>query len=328
MPEILYMPMIYIRLHSTDPYHNLAVEEYLLRHSDEDVFMLWQNAPSVIVGKNQNAYAELNLSYAREHGIRVVRRITGGGAVYHDAGNLNYTFITGKDEAKILDYAYFAAPILSALRKLGLDCRLSGRNDLECGGRKFSGNAQAVIGERILHHGTLLFDTDVNEMSAVLKQDEEKLAHKGVRSHRSRVLNLRELLPPDIGMEDFISHIERAVLSETGAEACEPPENAAVEALRARNASEEWIYSDRRYLTTYEVTRRQKFPFGIVSLSLRLAREVIESVMISGDFFGEKPVEELEAALVGRQIGEPLGIDPAPYIRGMTEQELASLLRG
>ena len=328
MPEIVYMPMKYIRLTTTDPYKNLAVEEYLFRHSEEDIFMLWQNAPSVILGKNQNAYAEVELAYARERGIHVVRRITGGGAVYHDAGNLNYTFITGKSKAGVLDYAYFAAPILSALRALGLTCQLSGRNDLECEGRKFSGNAQAVVGDRILHHGTLLFDADVNEMGAVLKKDEEKLAHKGVRSHRSRVLNLRELLPPDIGMEDFISHVEQAVLSETGAEACEPPENATVEALRARNASEEWIYSDRRYLTSYEVTRRKKFPFGVVGVSLQMNRDSIEKILISGDFFGQKPIEELEALLVGKSVGSSLGVDPAPYIHGMTEGELASLLRG
>ncbi len=327
MPEILYMPMIYIRLHTTDPYYNLAVEEFLLRHSDEDVFMLWQNEPSVIIGKNQNAYAEVNLAYAKERGIHIVRRLTGGGAVYHDAGNLNYTFITGKDKAEILDYAYFAAPILSALRKLGLACQLSGRNDLECGGRKFSGNAQAAVGDRILHHGTLLFDASTAEMGAVLKKDTEKLAHKGVRSHASRVINLRELLGEGVCVEDFISHIEREVLTETGAKRVSLPDDAVIESLRARNASEDWIFSERRYLTEYGFTRRQKYPFGIVSASLRLAREVIEEALISGDFFGQKPIEELESLLVGRRVDQPLGIDPSPYIAGMTEEELASLLR-
>ena len=327
MPEILYKPMIYIRLHTTNPYCNLAVEEYLLRHSDEDVFMLWQNEPSVILGKNQNAYAEVNLAYARERGIHVVRRITGGGAVYHDAGNLNYTFITGNDKAAILDYAYFAAPILSALSKLGLDCRLSGRNDLECNGRKFSGNAQAQVGERILHHGTLLFDANTAEMSAVLRRDEEKLAHKGVRSHASRVVNLRELLDDNFTVEDFISHIEREVLAETGATRVDAPVGAEIDALYARNASEEWIFSDRRYLTEYEVSKKKKFPFGVVCVSLRVVRNEITEALISGDFFGQKPIEELEELLRGRRVDEPLGIDPSPYISGMTEEELASLLR-
>lgn len=327
MPEILYMSMKYIRLHTTDPYYNLAVEEYLLRHSDEDIFMLWQNEPSVILGKNQNAYAEVNLAYAKERGIHVVRRISGGGAVYHDAGNLNYTFITSRERAAVLDYAYFTAPILRALGALGLVCELSGRNDLECEGRKFSGNAQAYAEDRVLHHGTLLFDANVGVMGEVLKKDEEKLAHKGVKSHRSRVVNLRKLLPKEIGMGDFIRHIESEVVSAMGAEICPAPENEIIDALRARNASEEWIYSEHRYLTTYEVVRRQKYLFGIVGVSLRLVKDVIEEIVVSGDFFGQKPVEELEALLVGRRVDQPLGIDPTPYIAGMTEEELAALLR-
>lgn len=327
MPEILYMPMIYIRLHTTDPYRNLAIEEYLLRHSDEDIFMLWQNEPSVILGKNQNAYAEVNLTYARERGIHVVRRITGGGAVYHDAGNLNYTFITKKSKADVLDYAYFAAPILSALGKLGLSCQLSGRNDLECEGRKFSGNAQAVVGERILHHGTLLFDANTAEMGAVLHRDEEKLAYRGIHSHESRVVNLRSLLGDGFSVEDFISHIEREVLAETGAVRADAPACAKIDALCARNASEEWIFSDRRYLTEYAVSKKKKFPFGVVCVSLRLVRNEIAEALISGDFFGQKPVEELEALLRGRRVDEPLSIDPSPYIGGMTEEELASLVR-
>lgn len=328
MPEILYMPMIYIRLHTTDPYLNLAIEEYLLRHSNEDVFMLWQNEPSVVMGKNQNAYAEINLAYAKEHGIHVVRRITGGGAVFHDAGNLNYTFITGKGKAEILDYAYFSAPILSALGKLGLSCELSGRNDLECEGRKFSGNAQAYTENRVLHHGTLLFDANVSVMGEVLKKDEEKLAHKGVKSHRSRVVNLHELLGDTIGMEDFIRHIEREVVAQMGATVRHPPENEIIDALRARNASEEWIYSEQRYLTDYEVKRRQKYPFGIVGISLKMQKDTIKAIVISGDFFGQKPIEELENALTGKSVLSPLLIDPSPYIHGMTEEELVALLRG
>ncbi|MBO5754545.1 MAG: lipoate--protein ligase family protein, partial [Clostridia bacterium] len=134
--------MKYLRLYSTDPYYNLAVEEYLLRHTDDDIFMLWQNEKTVVIGKNQNAYAEVNLDYAEKNGIRVARRLSGGGAVYHDMGNVNYTFITSCERATALDYAYFTRPILAALASLGVKGTLSGRNDLECEGKKFSGNAQ------------------------------------------------------------------------------------------------------------------------------------------------------------------------------------------
>ena len=196
--------MRYIKLCSNDPYYNLAVEEYLLNNSEEDIFMLWQNAPTVVIGKNQNAYAEVNLEYAREKEIKISRRITGGGAVYHDLGNINYTFITSEKKARALDYEYFTRPIIDALKFLGLDCKLSGRNDLECDGRKFSGNAQFCSNGRILHHGTLLFNTDVSEMSAVLKVDKEKLEYKAVKSHKGRVINLIDLLENKISAYEFI----------------------------------------------------------------------------------------------------------------------------
>ena len=320
--------MKYIRLTTTDPYYNLAVEEYLMRHTIDDVFMLWQNAPSVIVGKNQNVYAEVNVSYAQQHDIRLARRITGGGAVYHDLGNINYTFITSSDRAKTLDFAYFTRPVIDALAELGLSCSLSGRNDLECDGRKISGNAQFSADGRILHHGTLLFDVCMEELSSALRVDKEKLAYKAVRSHKGRVANLATLLKEKMTVEELISHIEGYVLSQMGAEIVSPPDVPEIEVLRARNASDEWIFSARRYLTEYTVSRRKKYAFGIVQIELTLNGERIERTVISGDFFGTAPVEELERALVGKRVNEPLGIDPAPFIHGMTESELSALLTG
>ena len=204
--------MKYIRLKTTDPHLNLAVEEYLFRHSGDDIFMLWQNEPTVVVGKNQNVYAEVNTEYAKERGINIVRRITGGGAVYHDLGNLNYTFITSETKAKALDYEYFTRPIIDALATLGVVATLSGRNDLEVDGKKFSGNAQFCADGRILHHGTLLFDTDVNELSAVLRVDKEKLEYKAVKSHKSRVTNLCDIIDKGIDLDGFIALIENFVI--------------------------------------------------------------------------------------------------------------------
>ncbi|MBE6656503.1 MAG: lipoate--protein ligase [Ruminococcaceae bacterium] len=317
--------MKYLRLHSTDPYYNLAVEEYLLRHTRDDIFMLWQNERTVVIGKNQNAYAEVDLDYAKKENIRVSRRISGGGAVYHDMGNVNYTFITSSERATALDYAYFTRPIIEALATLGVKAELSGRNDLECEGKKFSGNAQYTGDGRILHHGTLLYDTDADVMSRVLRVDKEKLAHRAVKSHKGRVGNLAPLLR-GITAEEFIKSIEAHVLKTTGAERIEIPATDVIEALRERNASREWILSEKRYLTDYTVKRRKKYPFGIVCIEMVLAGEKIEKVCICGDFFGTSPVGALEDALCGQTLDALPPIDPSPYIAGMTGEDLLSLL--
>lgn len=288
--------------------------------------MLWQNEKTVVIGKNQNAYAEVDLDFAKSEGIRISRRISGGGAVYHDMGNVNYTFITSSEKATALDYAYFTRPIIRALASLGVNAELSGRNDLECAGKKFSGNAQYTGEGRILHHGTLLFDVDAEMLSRVLRVDKEKLAHRAVQSHKARVGNLAPLLG-GITVEDFIARIEEHVLKATGAERIDIPENDETKALRARNASAEWILSDKRYLTEYTVQRRKKYPFGIVCFDLSLTGNTIENIVISGDFFGTKPISELENALQGQSLDALPDIDPAPYIAGMTREGLDSLLR-
>ena len=317
--------MKYLRLHTKDPYYNLAVEEYLLRYTKDDIFMLWQNEKTVVIGKNQNAYAEVNLDYAKSEGIRISRRISGGGAVYHDMGNINYTFITSSDKATALDYAYFTRPIIEALAALGVKAELSGRNDLECEGKKFSGNAQYTGDGRILHHGTLLFNTDADVMSRVLRVDREKLAYRAVKSHKARVGNLAPLLG-GITAEEFIERIEAYVLKATDAERIPVPENGEIDALRMRNVSEEWILSDRRYLTSYTVQRRRKYPFGIVCVDMTLSGDKIEDIVVSGDFFGTQPISELENALRGQSLDALLDVDPAPFIAGMTWEELLALL--
>ena len=319
--------MKYLRLHSTDPYYNLAVEEYLLCHTEEVVFMLWQNDKTVVIGKNQNANAEVELDYAAKNGIRIARRLSGGGAVYHDMGNLNYTFITSRDRAEALDYAYFTRPVIGALAALGVTATLSGRNDLECAGKKISGNAQYVWRDRILHHGTLLFDTNAEILSRVLRVSQEKLAYRAVHSHKGRVGNLSPLLGEGVRLEDFIDHIEKHVLTSLSATPMTAPENAEINALRARNASREWILSEKRYLTEYSISRRKKYPFGIVCADMTLTGDKIESVRLSGDFFGTRPVAELESELVGKPLSALSAVDPSPYIAGMTKEALADLLQ-
>ncbi len=325
-PHNCLFNMKYICLKTTNPYYNLAVEEYVFRHAEDDVFMLWQNEPSVICGKNQNVYAEVDLAYAKERGIHICRRITGGGAVYHDLGNINYTFISTHGDARALDFEYFSRPIRNAITKMGVCCRMSERNDIECDGGKFSGNAQHAEGGRILHHGTLLFNTDFDVMEEVLRVDKEKLAYRAVKSLRSRVVNLLSLLPQKISLSAFLGEIERDVCTELLAEAVAAPSNEEIDAICKRNESAEWILSDKRYLTSYTVRRKKKYPFGLVALDMELERSVIRRIRILGDFFGTLPVETLEQTLLGKDVREPLAIDPSPYIHGMSAEELSSLL--
>ena len=321
--------MKFLILHTTDPYLNLAVEEYLFRHENGEVFALWQNEPTVVIGKNQNAYTEVDLDYLRAAGIHLARRITGGGAVYHDLGNVNYTFISKTGENGI-DFARFTAPITEALRHFGVPAVLSGRNDLLVGEKKFSGNAQYSQGGRTLHHGTLLFDSDMNVLSRVLRPDEEKIRSKAVKSVRARVTNLAPLLPRQRTAGEFIAAIADFVKARFSPEVVTAPQNEEIERLRARNASDEWLFPARDLVTRYTVTKKARYPFGTVELSLDMDGESIARAAIRGDFFGSAPVEELETFLCGKTVAEALAAltDDAPdkYIHGMSKADLAALL--
>lgn len=318
--------MKYIRLYTTNPFYNLAVEEYLFRNADDDVFMLWQNEPSVISGKNQNIYAEVDLDYAEKNGINVCRRITGGGSVYHDLGNINYTFISTHGDTRALDFEFFTRPIRNALARLGVECRVGTRNDIECEGGKFSGNAQHFENGRILHHGTLLFNTDFGVMERVLKVDKEKLEYRAIKSLRSRVVNLSGLIKEKITLSDFISNIEASVCTDLGATATDAPKNEEIDAIYKRNQSSEWRFSDKRFLTNYSVERKKKYPFGLIKVQLELDHGLISRITFSGDFFSTAPIEKLEEALVGMNPNSLTEIDPSPYISGMSFAELEELL--
>lgn len=184
--------MISIRNESKDPHFNLALEEYVFYNFDpnEEYVILWQNEPSVIIGRNQNTIEEINAKFIKEHNINVVRRMSGGGAVYHDLGNLNYTFIINSDKDVISNFKKFTEPIVSALAKLGVKAEFSGRNDITIDGKKFSGNAQHYANNRLLHHGTILFNSDLAVVQEALNVKIDKLKSKGVKSVRSRVTNV------------------------------------------------------------------------------------------------------------------------------------------
>ena len=327
--------MIIYRTHTTDPYFNLAIEDYLTATFDgTDIFMLWQNDKSVIIGKNQNAYAEVNKAFAEENGIKVVRRLTGGGAVFHDLGNVNFSFLTAAKEGTQLNYAAFCDPIIRALRKLGIDACLSGRNDILANGLKVSGNAQCVRGGCVLHHGTLLWSADFSDMQGVLNPDPEKLQSKGIRSVSSRVGNLRDIVPEgqvlgkNSTAKDLIAYLESNFDGDIREFSDE--QNAAIAHLRdVQYGTWEWNWGKS---PAYTVSHKKRFPYGSVCVSLNVAHGVIETAKFSGDFFGAQPVAAAEEALVGcrceyADVFAKLS-DIGACISGASPEEIAALIVG
>lgn len=335
--------MLLVRNDCTDPFRNMATEEVLLRRLREPAVMLWRNEPAVIIGKNQDARAEVDFAFAKAHGIRVVRRLTGGGAVFHDLGNVNYTFIV--PDGTTLSFSSFAAPILDALGSLGIVAAASGRNDLvaDCGGemRKFSGTAACVYRRQDgstarMHHGTLLFSADFSALAGVLTPDRDKLASKGIASTRARVVNLQTLLSGDPPMDvtAFQAMLEThflrlgAVGRDLSAE-----EHAEIDALtREKYETDAWLFGK---FGADDLRAKQRFPYGTVAVALAEAPNsadipVIARLSFSGDFFGEADPTELEAALLGtpRQTDAliPKLADVSRYLAGASPEEIAALL--
>ena len=282
--------MKFLSNNSTDPYYNMAFDEYCLQEysSNETFFYLWQNRPAVIVGLNQNVYSEVNLDYLQEKNICLARRVTGGGAVYHDLNNLNYT-IVGNDLSP--------QPIVDALKSLGIDAELSGRNDIFVDGRKVSGYARRVWKGRELIHGTLMYDVDIDTLTKVLDTPTSKLQAKGIASVRSRVANLKEYLPEGMSLSQFTAHLQNYLAgSDTEIELpCE-----ALDQIRNESDTKfstwDWVYGRSKEA---DFQRKAKFACGTVELSLSLAAGCIDILRFEGDFVGEKDAAEFAARLRG-----------------------------
>ena len=286
----------------TDPYFNLAAEEYAMDRFDRDVFMLWRNVPAIIVGRHQNTLAEINPDYVRERNLPVVRRLSGGGAVFHDLGNLNFTFIAGGADAHRteVDFRRFTQPIIEALQQLGVDARFEGRNDLTIDGRKFSGNAEYVHRGRILHHGTLLFSARMADVAAALRPDPAKFADKAVKSVRSRVTNISEHLPRPMTVTAFRDYLMEYVMTGTpGAEAhaFTAEDLAAIDHLRdTKYATWEWNFG---HSPRYNFSKRARTLGGTVEATLEVTDGIIRAAHFYGDYFTRGDPAELAAALVG-----------------------------
>nr|WP_325184820.1 lipoate--protein ligase [uncultured Oscillibacter sp.] len=293
------MPVTYLETGSQDPYYNLAFEEFVLTSRRQgEYLLLWQNDNTIVVGQNQNTEAEINRAFVEAHGIRVVRRSTGGGAVYHDLGNLNYSFITDVGDAERLTMERFTRPVVEALRGLGLRAEASGRNDILVEGRKVSGTAQRVVRGRILHHGTLLFDADPGMVAGALNADPAKFQSKSAKSVRSRIGNIRDYLPADMEMEAFWQYLKDA-LSGGGMipGSLTAEELSAVEELK-RTKYDTWQWNYGRS-PQYDLANRRRFEGGGLEVRVQVREGRITGVVFYGDFLARAPLDDLTAALEG-----------------------------
>ena len=316
----------------TDPYWNLAAEEYLLRNAEVPLFRLWRNEPAVIVGRNQNAHAEINRPFVEERGIAVVRRLTGGGAVFHDLGNVNFTFIdrVGSERDSQTMFRRFTAPILEALRGLGVEARLEGRNDLTLDGAKFSGNAMCIDGDRVLQHGTLLYSASVEDISQSLLPRPEKYAGRSVASVRSRVTNISSHLPRPMPVTEFIDYLAERVGREAATWAYSEADRAAIDRLAAEKyRTDAWNFG-RSPAFSFNACR--KFPGGLLEVSLDIREGIIRAADLRGDYFFRRPTEEFCTALCGcpytkEAVTALLGtMTVDDFFCGVSGQELLSLL--
>ena len=324
--------MRFLRNEHTDPCFNMAFDEFCLEKLglDEPVFYLWQNRPSVIIGYNQEVNTEVNLDYLRREGITLARRVTGGGAVYHDWGNLNYTIVGRSDDLE-RDYPEYARMMLVALRQMGVPAELSGRNDILVEGRKVSGFAKRVCKNRLMVHGTLMYRVDIDRLTHVLTPSATKLQSKGIASVRSRVANLSEYLPEFEDMESFARRLEE-ILSDGYADAeyrLSESDMAEISRLTEEKfATEGWIYG-RSPRASLEQSAR--LACGTVGVSLQVSGNRIVSCRFTGDFMGNLPASELESGLEGVVydfepvcgILEQLGVER--YFDGVSADEVARL---
>lgn len=318
---------------NTDPYFNLASEEYLLKCKREEVFLLYRNIPSIVVGKHQNTLAEINLPFVQERAIPVARRISGGGTVFHDLGNLNFAFITNEKEGELVNYRKATAPVIEAMRQMGLEVQLGKRNELLLNGLKISGTASHVFKHRALHHGTLLFSSEMENLASALKAARNRFSDKAVKSVRSKVTNIKEHLPESMEMEEFQTHLFEAICSSL--EGAIPYQYSETDLKEIRNLTDtrfstwEWNFG---YSPKYQFTKSLSFDSGRVDLHMNVEKGIIREVKIEGEFSSEKGIRSLEALVTG-SIHDPetlrmrlSGIEVAEYISGMKNEEFLSLM--
>lgn len=320
----------------TDPRINLAIEEYVLKNMDiekDDFLLFYINQPSIIIGKNQNTIEEINTDYVEANNVLVVRRLSGGGAVYHDLNNLNFSFLTKDDGNSFSNYKKFTQPVVDALAKLGVNSELSGRNDILAEGKKVSGNAQYSTRGRMFSHGTLMFDLDIDAVVNSLKVKQDKIESKGIKSVRSRVANIIDFLPEKITVEQFRMEILKSIFGgEENIQYYELTEEDWAnihEISKERYQLWEWNYGKS---PRFNIQKTKRFPSGSIDIRLEVNKGIIEDVTIFGDFFGVGDVEEVAQHLIGTKydriaIAEVLkNMDIPTYFGGITEEDFLQLI--
>ncbi|WP_010631354.1 lipoate--protein ligase [Sporolactobacillus vineae] len=328
--------MKYINNHDIlDQTLNFALEEYALRHLDinETYLLFYRMAPTVIVGRNQNTVEEVNMDYIDRHKVTVTRRLSGGGAVYNDPGNLSFSFIAKDDGDSFNNNRKFTEPVIRALHQLGVNAKLEGRNDLTVDGRKISGNAQFVTQGRIFSHGTLLFDVNLDNVSKALHPDAEKFESKGIKSVRSRVTNIREHLNQDMTIHQFKATLLQYIFN--GAEPV--PEydvtdedwTNIIDIARQRYRNWDWVFGKS---PEFNVRKAHRFPGGQIDIRLDVKKGVIEQASIFGDFFGVDDVSDIEKLLTGTKYdreavaGQLETVDAHRYFGKIGTDEVLSVL--
>ncbi|MEO8666129.1 MAG: lipoate--protein ligase [Ignavibacteria bacterium] len=281
---------------------NLALEEYCVRNLDmtNDYLLFYINAPSIIIGKHQNTIEEINQDYVNEKNIRVVRRISGGGAVYHDEGNLNFSFMTRHSQQSIHNFRLFTDPVIRVLQELGVNAVINGRNDITVNDRKISGNAQFTDTRSMFSHGTLLFDSNLNDVVNALNVKMEKIESKGIKSVRSRVANIKEFIPYKMTIAEFRSALIRSIFKNDSAEMVyrlsEEEWKKVYKLSEEKYRSWEWTYGRS---PEFNIQRKNRFDFGQIDARINVKDGLIESIKIFGDFLGHGEVSDIETILRG-----------------------------
>ena len=333
--------MIFVPNENNDPRVNLAIETYLLTEMplDEPILLFYINEPSIIIGRNQNTIEEINKEYVDEHGIHVVRRLSGGGAVYHDHGNLNFSFIMPDDGNSFRDFAKVTQPIIQALHDLGVEgAELKGRNDLVINDMKFSGNAMYDTNGRMFAHGTLMFDSDIDEVVNTLKVRKDKIESKGIKSVRSRVTNIKPFLSEDkqeMTTEEFRQEILLKIFGVDSIDQVKTYELTDQDWAAINKISEQYYRNwDWNYgkSPAFNLERRHRFPIGSIEMKMNVADGAIQEIKIFGDFFGLGEIKDVEDILTGvkydkASLEEAIDqIDVKKYFGNIEKEDLHGLI--
>ncbi|MCK4920100.1 MAG: lipoate--protein ligase [Bacteroidales bacterium] len=294
--------MLCIQNKNTDPYFNLAAEEYILKNFQDDCFMLYQNENSIIVGKHQNTLSEINLDFVNENDIKVVRRISGGGTVFHDLGNLNFSFFMSGEDGKLVNFKKYTRPILEFIQNSGIEAEFGKRNDLVIDGKKISGNAEHIWKKKTLHHGTILYSSELSHLSSALKVNPLKFADKSVKSVRSRVTNLCDYLPVKMDISVFSEKLMTHIMEKYSVgELYDFSERDIKEIKALKNkkfVSWEWNFG---YSPNYNFKKTVKVNFGNLSVNLKTIKGVISEIEFSSEFIQKDNLREIEGVLHGKK---------------------------